>query len=592
MKIKKIRLENFRAYKDVTIELDKFNCIVGQNDVGKSTIVKALELLLNHDANVTINDYNGKNNNIGLHIFFRCPIAITAIVETTNPELFPFANNGLITIRKEFEMNSFKEDYKYEYYIIVNNTFFNFDNNSQHNKYLLSFSRRSHSKNIERNGYIFIPLSEILTMELNDILPVFKVFSPSMPLKEIRDYYIHHFFSKEIRALIRKIKNYDIEKDNALNFGLSSISFSNDDMTTWIKDDKIVPLSNRGEGIQVNTKLKLFQQIAELNNNDNVLFAFEEPETHLHPSAQIAMYDAIREVSNNPNYQVIITTHSPTIVSQCAQNEIIQVVKDDTGLVSVKQHSDDIVTDVIKDLGITPNSKIISELGFKKCYVFVEGKYDVDFFKHIFKLRGINDEHIGFIPMGSGDNVGLWVNKKLVDALNKPYIFIIDSDNKNKTDKYNIEPNRIHILHKREIENYLKPESLEQLSILSSNPNCLQKYKQSWDKLDIPLVLFVGKNNINMQSKIEFNTEDVKNCANQDAAFLTNLKNKTHLSSVTTDGVKKRADKQKEIINKHFFEDGNATLADLDFEYKDENGNTKDEFLDIYTKIKNICGDI
>lgn len=43
MKIKKIVLNNFRAFKHAEIDLGDFSCIIGKNDTGKSTIFAALE---------------------------------------------------------------------------------------------------------------------------------------------------------------------------------------------------------------------------------------------------------------------------------------------------------------------------------------------------------------------------------------------------------------------------------------------------------------------------------------------------------------------------------------------------------------------
>ena len=45
--LEQIKLTQFRCYKDYTINFDKFNIIVGKNDVGKSTIIDALKLISN-----------------------------------------------------------------------------------------------------------------------------------------------------------------------------------------------------------------------------------------------------------------------------------------------------------------------------------------------------------------------------------------------------------------------------------------------------------------------------------------------------------------------------------------------------------------
>ena len=45
MKIESVRIENFRSFKDETINLDDYNCFVGANGSGKSTVLYALNVL-------------------------------------------------------------------------------------------------------------------------------------------------------------------------------------------------------------------------------------------------------------------------------------------------------------------------------------------------------------------------------------------------------------------------------------------------------------------------------------------------------------------------------------------------------------------
>ena len=48
MKIDSIKIKNFRGYKDETkIELNDLTVFVGKNDIGKSTILEALDIFFN-----------------------------------------------------------------------------------------------------------------------------------------------------------------------------------------------------------------------------------------------------------------------------------------------------------------------------------------------------------------------------------------------------------------------------------------------------------------------------------------------------------------------------------------------------------------
>ena len=89
-----------------------------------------------------------------------------------------------------------------------------------------------------------------------------------------------------------------------------------------------IPLKNRGEGLQLKIKNAVFRLLTELQSKKqiNTILAFEEPETYLHPSAQIEMYETIKALSEKSNYQIIITTHSPFIVKELAQNGGLPIV--------------------------------------------------------------------------------------------------------------------------------------------------------------------------------------------------------------------------------------------------------------------------
>ncbi len=48
MKISKIKIENFRSYADeISVDINNLTTFVGKNDVGKSTILEALDIFFN-----------------------------------------------------------------------------------------------------------------------------------------------------------------------------------------------------------------------------------------------------------------------------------------------------------------------------------------------------------------------------------------------------------------------------------------------------------------------------------------------------------------------------------------------------------------
>lgn len=61
MKIKKVKLHNFRSYRDVEIDFNDLTAFVGKNDIGKSTILEALDIFFNDGKGTVKLDKNDIN---------------------------------------------------------------------------------------------------------------------------------------------------------------------------------------------------------------------------------------------------------------------------------------------------------------------------------------------------------------------------------------------------------------------------------------------------------------------------------------------------------------------------------------------------
>lgn len=62
MQIKSVILENFRGYQNrQVIQISDFTAFVGKNDVGKSTVLEALDIFFNEGKGVVSIDPNDVN---------------------------------------------------------------------------------------------------------------------------------------------------------------------------------------------------------------------------------------------------------------------------------------------------------------------------------------------------------------------------------------------------------------------------------------------------------------------------------------------------------------------------------------------------
>src|SRR5690554_1434429 len=114
MRIKKIKLENFRGYEnETTIELGNLSVFVGKNDIGKSSILEALDIFLNENKGVVKIDKddinkkckNNGNTEIKISVVFE-ELPATLTIDATNPttlaEEFLLQTDGTLEIIKYY----------------------------------------------------------------------------------------------------------------------------------------------------------------------------------------------------------------------------------------------------------------------------------------------------------------------------------------------------------------------------------------------------------------------------------------------------------------------------------------------------------
>ena len=69
MKLVKFKIKNFRGYSDeVSICFDNLTAFVGKNDVGKSTILEAMDIFFNSGKGVVKIDNNIKNEHVSISL--------------------------------------------------------------------------------------------------------------------------------------------------------------------------------------------------------------------------------------------------------------------------------------------------------------------------------------------------------------------------------------------------------------------------------------------------------------------------------------------------------------------------------------------
>lgn len=188
-------------------------------------------------------------------------------------------------------------------------------------------------------------------------------------------------------------------------------------------------LDQRGSGMRRLLMVAFFQYLAEKQHgaDRNVVYAVEEPENCLHPGLQRELAASFRELAAS-GVQVILTSHSPVFAGASPLADLVLVERAE-GMARAIQAPDP--AEVAEQLGIEPADQIT---GYNAC-VFVEGKTDVRFWKAVAAaLRaaghvsaGFEERRIGVMPSG-GHNLKQWITLRALARLNRRFCAIVDSD--------------------------------------------------------------------------------------------------------------------------------------------------------------------
>lgn len=115
MYLKKTKLTNFRSYESIEIEFDQnLNVIIGKNDIGKSTILEALDIFFGQERiKIDIDDknvFNGSEMSISCSFIIDTDkeYLIDTDVKTNLKDEFLLNSEGLLEIKKIWDCSKDK----------------------------------------------------------------------------------------------------------------------------------------------------------------------------------------------------------------------------------------------------------------------------------------------------------------------------------------------------------------------------------------------------------------------------------------------------------------------------------------------------
>ena len=432
MYISKITLKDFKAYADtVTIEVNKqFNVIIGENNIGKSTIFEALFLWKKcYDETLTSNKRDFYSQSVQLYISFD---ELYFLRITKDEDLF-YGSKRTCEIAIEF-----KEDDGSACYTLG----FSLTKPSIENSYIrlsrkdtaefLRFKDSLESQNIKLVDFLFIQQTE----------PVAKVLAKEP-----------YMYPGQIKKKIEKGKSHEVLRNKIISCDLGILTQRMKSVLECEFEFKTPPRTERERAEYINLLViqngkrldvglqgsgflqvaEIFSSIAIMDNALNILL-IDEPDSHISPRIQNNLLKCIKEIAK---VQVFVISHNDNFVSEVQPNEVILVNSENKGNGIINALNDVNIDALHSALGGVITG--LTRLQKSKRVIFVEGEDDISYLKSMNEaLKNIGSDKcidfskVSFWYIRGKDDLKLKVmaNKQLLSQAvpNCKYAAIFDKD--------------------------------------------------------------------------------------------------------------------------------------------------------------------
>ncbi|HEO7335831.1 TPA: AAA family ATPase [Streptococcus agalactiae] len=481
MKLTKVIINNFRSFgESQIIELNNQTVLIGNNSSGKTTVLQALSKLFSDKQNDRIirkSDFHlpkglrpGENSRtLFIETIFEFDELDGTAYSPAIPSFFEHftVSQGdakpFLRIRLE---SSWEDDGTVEgsidtqiYYI-----------SSPEDIIKDEDKHRAPRKDLDKIRVLYVPASRTPEKELGNASGsmlsrlVNSINWTDDEIKEITNKIdeLNNTFLSESGALTQI--NQEIQKSWKLyhednRFSQAELTINSSEMVGALRQialkfsptttEEAFTVSDLGDGLRSIFYFSLVDSILDIEleitkdreeNPDNPRFkliplvltilAIEEPETHIAPHHIGKLIKRFKQLGNNDNSQVILTSHSPAIVKRIDPEDLryLRIENNDRVLQTI-------VSDIQLPQAIDASYKYIKgaiqaypELYFAKLVVLGEGDSEELLLPKFFDLLGkeVDSSQISIVPLGGRHVNYFW---KLLNALRIPYITLLDFDN-------------------------------------------------------------------------------------------------------------------------------------------------------------------
>ncbi|WP_025686107.1 ATP-dependent nuclease [Paenibacillus maysiensis] len=246
---------------------------------------------------------------------------------------------------------------------------------------------------------------------------------------------------EEIKGIVREEwKKYHRDfryQDAILEFNsttLSSILKKIEVQFSPTQEEGSYSIDKLGDGLRslfyislVSSLLEVEQQITVQRSAALTILAVEEPENHMSPHLLGRVMDNLNKISRRENAQVLLSSHSPSIIKRVQPEEIFHFRIDEANgsslvnKITLPDRQSEAFTYIKEAIQAYP------ELYFSKLVILGEGDTEEIVLPKILKVNGIyaDDEGISIVPLGGRYVNHMW---RLLNQLSIPHITLLDLD--------------------------------------------------------------------------------------------------------------------------------------------------------------------
>jgi len=439
MRISQLAISKYRAFdQKVMFPLSDLTVLTGPNNLGKSTVLSALNLLFGpirrspHDRYLLRKTYEYNDDYPKRYqgrpgrrwpTRFEVSLELSAADKQLASQELNLAVPDSAELTLEFRLdetrdNLFRPNYELK----------GFSPDQDQQKFIRWIT--------ERVRYIYIPATRNVEDFRRTIFTeliasaIQRVSRSRQKIKLIEEFYedvrqqiagVEETLTQELKAFLPAV--------NSIEFNLEALELDQliNVQDVEINDGALTSLRQKGDGFKSLFVISMLQFIAKQQFGKNLVFGIEEPEAHLHPSAIYRIKETLRQLSQS--FQTVITTHSPILIQRddLRSNIIVQQVPSTEFASSASPAKR--LSDIRQSLGIRPQDNMTTA----EVVIVVEGSTEEVCFGPLMAhvapelTEAINTGRVRVLAANGASNVIAVVRALARDAANS--IVFLDSDN-------------------------------------------------------------------------------------------------------------------------------------------------------------------